>query len=79
MAAENQFTVDLGTMRLSEDQRTRINSAIQKAVAGELTGLGLSERVVLIPASKWKNGIGPIINGIVIRQLDEKIFQQVIR
>lgn len=79
MAADNQFTVDLGTMKLSDDQKARINSAIQKAVAGELTGLGLSERVVLIPANKWKTGLGPIINGIVIRQLDEKIFQQVIR
>ena len=65
---ENQFTVDLGSITLTEADRSNINAAIQKAVAGEIANLNLKNRVVLIPANKWPKG--PIINGIIIRPID---------
>jgi len=65
---ENQFTVDLGSIKLTEADRNNINAAIQKAVAGEVANLNLKNRVVLIPANKWIKG--PIINGIIIRPID---------
>lgn len=65
---ENQFTVDLGSIKLTEADRNNINAAIQKAVAGEIANLNLKNRVVLIPANKWIKG--PIVNGIIIRPID---------
>lgn len=66
---ENQFIVDLGDLQMSDDQRKKINSAIQKAVAGELANIELEKEVVLIPVNKWPKERGPIINGIIIRDL----------
>jgi hypothetical protein len=77
MASENQFTVDLGTMKLTDAQRNSINAAIQKAVAGELASIGGADKIALIPASKWK--VGPIINGIIARPIDERIFKELVR
>lgn len=65
---ENQFTVDLGSIKLTEADRNNINAAIQKAVAGEIANLNMKNRVVLIPANKWIKG--PIVNGIIIRPID---------
>jgi hypothetical protein len=76
---ENQFIVDLGTIKLTEAQRASMNSAIQKAVAGELANVAGSERIAMIPANKWKKGLGPIINGIIIRQLSEQVFKEAMR
>ena len=75
MAAENQFTVDLGNIQLSDQQRTNINNAIHKAVAGELAGLGAAGKVVLVPVSKGK---GPLINGIIVLLIDEKMFADIV-
>lgn len=63
---ENQFVVDLGSLQLSDEQKKKLNAAIQKAVAGELANIELDQEVVLIPVSKWPVGRGPIINGIII-------------
>ena len=75
MAAENQFTVDLGNIQLSEQQRSSINIAIHKAVAGELAGIGTTGKVVLVPVSKGK---GPLINGVIARLIDEKMFTDIV-
>ena len=77
MASENQFTVDLGTMKLSDQDRAEINLAIQKAVASQLGGLSRTGKIVLIPVNKWT--LGGIINGLYIRPIDEKILKEVIR
>jgi hypothetical protein len=78
MASENQFTVDLGTMKLSAEDRAQINGAIQKAVAGEVSRLNIASRIVLIPIStKFPGGV--ITNGIIARPIDEKIFKELIR
>lgn len=68
---ENQFVVDLGAMKLTDDQRSRINAAIQKAVAGELATLDVTKKIALLPVTKWKDG--PIINGIIIRDLGNMV------
>lgn len=65
----NQFVVDFGSLQLSDDQRKKINAAIQKAVAGELTDIELDKEVILIPVNKWPTGRGPIRDGIIIRDL----------
>lgn len=62
---ENQFVVDLGTLKLTEAQKKSMNAAIQTAVASELGKLDLKNQVALIPVHKWPKG--PIINGIIIR------------
>lgn len=67
---ENKFTVDLGSMKLTDAERIKINSAIQKAVVNEISGLGLKNRVALVPINKWIKG--PIINGIIVRELTER-------
>jgi hypothetical protein len=76
---ENQFIVDLGTLKLTEEQRASMNSAIQRAAAAELANIGAAQRLILIPAFKWKKGLGPIINGIIARQINEQMFKEVIR
>jgi hypothetical protein len=68
--AANQFVVDLGNVTLSTDQRRKMNAAIQSAVAGELANINLKKRIVLIPIDKWPKG--PILDGIVIRDLDKR-------
>lgn len=75
---QNQFVVDLGTIKLSEAQRASMSAAIQRAAAAELANVGAaSGRLVLIPADKWK--IGPIVNGIVARPINEELFNQILR
>lgn len=74
--AENQFVVDLGTLKLSDAQRKSMNAAIQGAVAKELASHKLSKRVVFIPVDKWPKG--PIINGIIIRDLGNR-FDQILK
>ena len=73
---ENQFMVDLGKLKLDEAQRSNINAAIQKAVAGQLAALKFTNHVALFPVNKFPHG--PIINGIVAREFPvadyEKFF-----
>ena len=64
---ENQFTVDLGNLKLTDIQRAAINASIHKAVAGELADYAAKNSIVLVPVTKWKDG--PIINGIIVRNL----------
>jgi hypothetical protein len=66
---DNQFVVDLGDLKLSDDQRQKINAAIQKAVTGELATIELKKEVVLIPVNRWPRDRGPIINGIIVRDI----------
>ena len=69
--SENQFSVDLGTLKLSDDQRNKINAAIQKAVTSELATIGLGQRLVLIPLStSIRIPNRPIINGIIARPVE---------
>jgi hypothetical protein len=69
----NQFVVDLGKVKLTTDQRDQINVAIQKAAAGELARINITERIVLIPVSPttrfphW-----PIICGIIARPVESE-------
>jgi hypothetical protein len=70
---ENTFTVDLGTMKLTDDQRITINSAIQAAVASELSKQSARGHVALVPIDNWK--LGPIINGIIARPINDKTFE----
>lgn len=65
----NQFTVDLGKVQLSEQDKARITAAIQRAVTSELASINLKNQVILIPVVNFK---GPIINGIVARHLADK-------
>jgi hypothetical protein len=68
----NEFVVDLGTLKLSDEQRKSINAAIQKAVAGELANLSLTERFIMIPGSPTSRFPGwPHIYGITARLVDE--------
>jgi hypothetical protein len=74
--AENQFIVDLGTIKLTDDQTLRINSAIQKAVAGELATFNVTKKIALFPISKFPKG--PILNGIILRDLGNR-FDELIK
>ena len=74
---ENQFTVDLGDLKLDDKQRLRINSAIQKAVTGELASLNLRKSPVLIPINKFPNL--PIWYGIIARDFDKVIIKDSIK
>ena len=68
--ANTQFVVDLGDVKLSEDQKRSINAAIQKAVTGQLAQIPTETSLALFPIGgggkgpKWP---GPIIWGIIIR------------
>ena len=53
--SDNTFTVDLGKIKLSDEQRHNINGAIQKAVAGELARFELREQIVLVPVTQKLN------------------------
>ena len=69
--ASNQFVVDLGSLKLSADQRKSINAAIQGAVTKELAGFKLGKRIVLIPIDRWP--FGPILDGIVARDFNKQL------
>jgi hypothetical protein len=75
----NQFVVDLGKLKLTTEQRDQINVAIQKAAAGELARINITERIVLIPVSpttrfpRW-----PIICGIIARPVENEASLQAI-
>ncbi len=74
---ENVFTVDLGDMKLTDAQRKEINAAIQTATTTVLAKTGASNGFALFPIYKLPKG--PIINGIVARNLKGlKLDQQVI-
>ena len=76
---ENIFTVDLGNLKISVDQRNKINAAVQTAVTGVLAKTGISNKVVLFPINRWPKG--PIIWGIIARPWDDfgiKDFNQII-
>jgi hypothetical protein len=61
--SKNQFTVDLGKLSLTDDQARSINAAIHAAVAKELGGISVGNKLALVPI--FKNPHGPIINGII--------------
>lgn len=65
---ENQFIVDLGNLKLSAEQITNINVAIQQAVAGQLATINFKNNIAFYPINKLKRG--PIINGIIARPID---------
>jgi hypothetical protein len=67
---ENQFVVDLGTLKLTAEQRQTMNAAIQRAVTSELASINLGNKVALFPISKFPRG--PIINGIIARDLGNR-------
>lgn len=67
--ANTQFVVDLGSMKLTDQQKKSINAAVQKAVVGELATISSSSRLALFPIG-GKGGTrfpGPIIWGIIVR------------
>lgn len=78
----NQFVVDLGSISLNDAQKRAINSAIQKAVAGELANLDTTTQLAIFPRLGGK-GIkfpgtlypGPIIWGIIAMPLDEQLLK----
>jgi hypothetical protein len=74
---DNQFVVDLGTLKLNDAQRASLNAAIHKAVAGELANFKSDRRIALFPVDRFPNG--PIINGIIIRDFDATKFEEIIR
>jgi hypothetical protein len=74
----SKFTVDLGEVKLSEDQIQNINAAIQKAVAGELAKVNPAKQIVLIPvnARPAVKGNINIIIGIIAREFNEERQKQ---
>jgi len=66
---ENVFTVDLGNMKLSAEQRNEINAAVQTAVTGVLAKSGVSNKQVLFPINRWPKG--PILWGLIARPWDK--------
>jgi|KBSMisStandDraft_5_1062788.scaffolds.fasta_scaffold2153829_1 hypothetical protein len=63
MNTNNQFTVDLGNLSITDAQRKSINAAIHSAVAKELGNINLPKNVALVPFVQYLKG--PIINGII--------------
>lgn len=71
---DNQFVVDLGTVRLSAEQRQNMSNAIQAAVASEVAKLGsTTNKLALIPINKFTKG--PIIDGIYVRDITKNLDQ----
>lgn len=74
--SKNQFTVDLGDINLSADQKARINTAIQKAVVSELAGVGTAGNLAFIPVGGGHGGFppghGPILQGLIARPLKDQ-------
>jgi hypothetical protein len=64
MNKNNQFTVDLGNLKLTDAQRRSINAAIQGAVTKELGNIVLPNDIALVPVHQYLKG--PIINGIIL-------------
>jgi hypothetical protein len=65
----SKFTVDLGEVKLSAEHLQNINSAIQKAVAGELARISPEKQIILIPVNPRPGPKhGPIICGIIARE-----------
>ncbi|GAA4739331.1 hypothetical protein [Flavisolibacter ginsenosidimutans] len=71
--ANNQFVVDLGSVRLTDDQHQRISNAIQAAVSAEIANLGSASKIALVPINKFVKG--PIIDGIVARDITKNFDQ----
>ena len=71
--ANNQFVVDLGSVRLTDDQHQRMSNAIQAAVAAEISNLGSANKIALVPINKFVKG--PIIDGIVARDITKNFDQ----
>jgi hypothetical protein len=63
MSKKNVFTVDLGNLELTAEHQKTINTAIQSAVAKELSAIVTSNNVALVPVFHYPHG--PIINGII--------------
>ncbi len=76
--SKNQFVVDLGDVTLTEAQRSTMNAAIQKAVAGELASSNLKDQVALFPVTA-KQPIGPILEGIIARKIDVLKFKDILK
>ncbi|HEV8083903.1 MAG TPA: hypothetical protein VGP55_11900 [Chitinophagaceae bacterium] len=74
--AKNQFVVDLGTLKLTDDEHQRINAAIQKVVAGELANLNTQNKFALFPLRRFTKG--PILDGIIARDVSKQ-FQELIK
>ncbi len=72
----SKFTVDLGEIKLSEDQVQNINAAIQKAVAGELAKVNPARQIVLIPVNANPRLKENIIIGIIAREFNEERQKQ---
>jgi hypothetical protein len=71
--SDNQFIVDLGGINLTDEQKHRMNAAIQKAVAGELAHFDGSYNLALFPIGGRKGKIPfPIIWGIIARPVKEQ-------
>lgn len=73
--SENKFTVDLGAVKLTDDQRNKINTAIQKAVSAELAHTLETGKIVLIPVRKWVKG--PILDGIIAIDINERLLKNI--
>jgi len=70
---KNIFTVDLGDLDLTDQQRTHISISICKAAASELASVGeAAGKVIVIPnidVAPRPGQKGPIIRGLVARKL----------
>lgn len=74
---QNKFTVDLGSIKLTDQQKSNINTAIQKAVSAELAHVLQTGKIVLVPVRKWIKG--PIIDGIVAVDVTSKFMQNIMK
>jgi len=83
---KNKFVVDLGDLILTNEQRKKINAAIQKAVARELADIGTANQVALFPVNDLSAkdrrtlfGDGDvIINGIIVRDFKTADFKNIL-
>lgn len=75
---ENQFSVDLGDIKLTDEQKAKINAAIQKAVVGELATIGNANQLAFFPVSGHGHKFpGPIIWGIIARPVKEQWMKDI--
>jgi len=78
--ADNQFFVDLGNLKLTDQQRTKISLAIQRAVTNELAGIETTTNVVSFPLGSLTDEIrtsifpggGKFKYGYIIRDFNLK-------
>ncbi|MDB5223380.1 MAG: hypothetical protein JWN83_2047 [Chitinophagaceae bacterium] len=76
--ANTQFVVDLGDVKLSNEQKNAINAAVQKAVTGELANISSTSRLALFPVGgRWPRFPGPIIWGIIARPVDDRWLKDI--